>query len=275
MPEYLSKEEVRQWRSSLEKITLEEFAKRLGKVINEEKSTNDIVDHVMQKVDLSTMPKEEYQTRAEKIYFVAQQAVDKERELMNVVKKNNTNNNEMTKLNQNFISKDNSLKSDLDEVIKKVEKTRKTRLLQTSENKLDEKIEKKETKNKEKINIKQNDKDELISVLKGKENKTKKSEVKKIAKKTAETKKTTSKKESKLKLQEETRIVLKKAFTAREQVIFDYLFNNKNSVVYAKDLATLLELPRDYIYKYIKGIRAKLETDILNNATKGGFILKI
>ena len=31
MSEYLSKEEIKQWRSSLEKITLEEFAKRLGK----------------------------------------------------------------------------------------------------------------------------------------------------------------------------------------------------------------------------------------------------
>ena len=37
MAEYLSKEEIRQWRSSLEKITLEEFALRLGKKIKEEK----------------------------------------------------------------------------------------------------------------------------------------------------------------------------------------------------------------------------------------------
>ena len=37
MPEYLSKEEVRQWRSSLERITLEEYAARLGKTIEEEK----------------------------------------------------------------------------------------------------------------------------------------------------------------------------------------------------------------------------------------------
>ena len=33
MSEYLSKEEIKQWRSSLEKITLEEFAARLGKKI--------------------------------------------------------------------------------------------------------------------------------------------------------------------------------------------------------------------------------------------------
>ena len=49
MPNYLTKEEIRQWRSSLEKITLEEFAARLGKVIEETKSTNDVVDIVMSK----------------------------------------------------------------------------------------------------------------------------------------------------------------------------------------------------------------------------------
>ena len=38
MSEYLSKEEIKQWRSSLEKITLEEFAARLGKKIEEVES---------------------------------------------------------------------------------------------------------------------------------------------------------------------------------------------------------------------------------------------
>ena len=33
MSQYLSKEEIKQWRSSLEKITLEEYARRLGKVL--------------------------------------------------------------------------------------------------------------------------------------------------------------------------------------------------------------------------------------------------
>ena len=47
MPNYLTKEEIRQWRSSLEKITLEEFAARLGKTVEETKSTNDVVDIVM------------------------------------------------------------------------------------------------------------------------------------------------------------------------------------------------------------------------------------
>lgn len=47
MSEYLSKEEIKQWRSSLEKITLEEFAARLGKKIEETKPTNDLVDIVL------------------------------------------------------------------------------------------------------------------------------------------------------------------------------------------------------------------------------------
>ena len=47
MQEYLTKEEIRQWRSSLEKITLEEYAARLGKVIQGEKHTNDMIDKVM------------------------------------------------------------------------------------------------------------------------------------------------------------------------------------------------------------------------------------
>ena len=47
MSEYLTKEEIKQWRSSLEKITLEEYAARLGKKIEESKPTNDLVDIVM------------------------------------------------------------------------------------------------------------------------------------------------------------------------------------------------------------------------------------
>ena len=39
MREYLNKEEIKQWRSSLEKITLEEFASRLGKLVPESRST--------------------------------------------------------------------------------------------------------------------------------------------------------------------------------------------------------------------------------------------
>ena len=69
--------------------------------------------------------------------------------------------------------------------------------------------------------------------------------------------------------------MFKKALTDREQRVFNYFFENKNKIVYAKDLATLLDLPKDYVYKYIKNIRAKLENGELQNAEQGGFLLNL
>ena len=68
-------------------------------------------------------------------------------------------------------------------------------------------------------------------------------------------------------------IVLKNSLTDREQLVFEYFLNNIGKTVYAKDLAELLELPRDYVYKYIKNLRAKIEGDKLKNVPSGGFIL--
>ena len=82
MPEYLSKEEIRQWRSSLEKITLEEFAARLGKTINEEKETRDIVDIVLEKEPV--LVHENYRVKTEKITSIAQRAFAKEKEITTV-----------------------------------------------------------------------------------------------------------------------------------------------------------------------------------------------
>jgi len=79
MQQYLSKEEIRQWRSSLEKITLEEFAARLGKVINEEKETRDIVDIVLEKDPL--LVHESYKVKTEKITSIAQKALIRERDI--------------------------------------------------------------------------------------------------------------------------------------------------------------------------------------------------
>ena len=76
-------------------------------------------------------------------------------------------------------------------------------------------------------------------------------------------------------LRDEVRIVFKKALTDREQKVFDHFVEHKNKIVYAKDLASLLDLPRDYVYKYIKNLRAKIEGENLKNADKGGFILNI
>ena len=68
-------------------------------------------------------------------------------------------------------------------------------------------------------------------------------------------------------------IVLKKSLTDREQLVFEYFLNNVGKTVFAKDLAELLDLPRDYVYKYIKNLRAKIEGDKLKNVPSGGFIL--
>ena len=76
-------------------------------------------------------------------------------------------------------------------------------------------------------------------------------------------------------LRDDVRVVFKKALTDREQKVFDYFSEHENEVVYAKDLAVLLNLPRDYVYKYIKNLRAKIEGEKLENADKGGFILKV
>ena len=56
-------------------------------------------------------------------------------------------------------------------------------------------------------------------------------------------------------------------------MVFEYFLNNVGKTVYAKDLAKLLDLPRDYVYKYIKNLRAKIEGDKLKNDPTGGFIL--
>ena len=52
-----------------------------------------------------------------------------------------------------------------------------------------------------------------------------------------------------------------------------HFVEKRGEIVYAKDLAELLDLKRDYIYKYIKNLRAKMSTDIIANADNGGFKL--
>ena len=66
MAEYLSKEEILKWRRSLERITLEEYAARLGKVIQEEKHNDTLVDTVMIR-SLNSMTTEKYIPTTEKI----------------------------------------------------------------------------------------------------------------------------------------------------------------------------------------------------------------
>lgn len=197
MPEYLSKEEVKHWRSSLEKITLEEYAARLGKVIEEEKHTNDLVDivlkgqPVMSKVD-------DVSARVEKISSIAQRSFEREKEISQTPFSISIDKNKKT----------NSAKKEEKAIIKS------------------EKFE-------------------------------------------------TPEAPEKVSLREEVMLTLNKALTDREQLVFDYFINNKNQIVYAKDLAKLLDLPRDYVYKYIKNLRTKIDGNKLQNADNGGYVLNI
>lgn len=205
MREYLNKEEIKQWRSSLEKITLEEFASRLGKLVPESRPTNDLVDMVMNGTTSSSINTQE---RDERLSDIAQRAFQRERQLSHTP--------------FSFRAPVENKKEASQEV--KKEST------------------------------------ELVNrIIKKQE------EEKPAVKPVAEEKDT---------LREEVDIILKKNLTDREQVLFDYFINNRNKTVYAKDLAELLDLPRDYIYKYIKNLRAKIEGDKLKNADRGGFILQ-
>lgn len=210
MPEYLSKEEVKHWRSSLEKITLEEYAARLGKVIEEEKHTNDLIDIVLKGQPVMSRIDALAQTKGEKITSIAQRSFDREKEISQSPFSVSVNNNKKTQA---------------------------------------EKPKKAETKVEAKA--------EIIEKPKAIENSPK------------------SITNNDSSLRDEVRLVFSKALTEREQMVFDYFAQNKNKIVYAKDLAKLLDLPRDYVYKYIKNLRAKIEGDKLQNADNGGYMLNV
>ena len=93
------------------------------------------------------------------------------------------------------------------------------------------------------------------------------------AKSSVKEEKTVLEKVEELSSKKEVNIVLKKSLTDREQMVFEYLLNNVGKTVFAKDLAQLLDLPRDYVYKYIKNLRSKIEGDKLKNVPSGGFVL--
>ncbi len=208
MPNYLTKEEIRQWRSSLEKITLEEFAARLGKSVEESKPTNDVVDIVMSKGTSSTT-----NTNVNDGFSaIAERAFKRERQISH------------TPFSINKKEMQNSVKPMQTPV-----STKKEDVLKEIVNKTFEKTKKEET------------------VLEKAEE---------LSAQTAE-----------------INIVLKKSLTDREQLVFEYFLNNIGKTVFAKDLAELLELPRDYVYKYIKNLRAKIEGDKLRNVPSGGFVL--
>ena len=165
MSQYLSKEEIKQWRSSLEKITLEEYAKRLGKVLEEDKQTSDIIDIVMQN---------------EKRLYTSREESPNKTQIIKLAKKSNDIQNEVMANNDENILKE--IKS---------------------------------------------------------------------------------------------KLTCKKNLTDREDMVLTHFAQNQGKIVYAKDLAAILNLPTDYVYKYIKNLRTKIQEDILQNADKGGYIFNI
>lgn len=196
MPNYLTKEEIRQWRGSLEKITLEEFAARLGKEVEESKPTNDVVDIVMSKgTSTSTST-----TNHESFSKIAERAFERERQLSHTP----------------FSVRKKEMKAQ--EIVKPEPKKQEVKPISKKETVLD--------------------KVEEVATIKN-----------------------------------DVQIVLKKSLTDREQMVFEYFLNNVGKTVFAKDLATLLDLPRDYVYKYIKNLRNKIEGDKLKNVPSGGFVL--
>ena len=205
MPNYLTKEEIRQWRSSLEKITLEEFAARLGKEVEESKPTNDVVDIVMSRGTSSNTNT----SVNDGFSKIAERAFERERQISHTPF--SINRKELLSKSKNQAGPKKSDKEDL--VVEKTEP-----VLKEKSNSVLEKVEEFSAK-------------------------------------------------------KDVQITLKRALTDREQLVFDYLLNNVGKTVFAKDLAKLLDLPRDYVYKYIKNLRAKIEGDKLKNVPSGGFVL--
>ena len=75
--------------------------------------------------------------------------------------------------------------------------------------------------------------------------------------------------------EEEIKITFAKKLNPREEAIFEYFSENKGKIVFAKELAKVLNLPTDYVYKYIKNLREKLGKEVLANADPGGYVLNM
>ena len=227
MPNYLTKEEIRQWRSSLERITLEEYAKRLGKEISNEKETNDMVDKV-------------YKYSSEVRYVSPEEAVSV----------NNSNNNpfkgeRISSLAQQSFDREKEIS-----------------------------LEKREREIRKELNEKRSVKKEAPKATKKEVNVA----IKEVKKTVAKSKTVSAKDATKpavADIDNDIQISFKKNLTPREQAVFEHFLNNKNQIVYAKELAQVLELPRDYVYKYIKNLRAKMNENALQNADNGGFVLTV
>lgn len=73
----------------------------------------------------------------------------------------------------------------------------------------------------------------------------------------------------------EITISFKEKLNKREEVVFNYFFKNKKRKIFANEIAKILNLPNDYVYKYIRNLRKKLVSNVLVNAENGGYILNV
>jgi len=280
--EYLSKEEIKKWRSSVEKITLEEYAARLGKKLQEEKQTNDLADMLythynprqfdntyntvtkLEKIDLSPKPHSTKPKSSPKIDF---DDLDNEG------------------LDNDDLDLDTSLDIEEQTLLKKIKTEKEPPKKQTVTNNKTpgKKAEVAETqKPKGKDNKKKSETEKVKEVPKTDTKASKPTTKKTENKHTTSNKKSTKTTKSKTKTKAEEKqtldisslnITFEKALTDREEKVLAYFIEKRGEIVYAKDLADLLELKRDYIYKYIKNLRSKMSTDIIVNADNGGFKL--
>jgi len=241
MSEYLSKEEIKKWRSSVEKITLEEYAARLGKKIQEEKKTNDLADMLYTRFNPAQTPVGyDTVTKLEKIDLTPK---------LSGVKPKKQSSRIEDEIESFDIDDESLMMDDNDDEMEIIEKP----LVKEKKAKIVEAPAK-----------------EKKVVVKKETAPAKKEEVVK-EKKTAPAKK--EKAQSSNDAFASLNITFQKPLTDREEKVLAYFVEKRGEIVYAKDLAELLDLKRDYIYKYIKNLRAKMSTDIIVNADNGGFKL--
>jgi len=262
MSEFLSKEEIKKWRSSVEKITLEEYAARLGKKIQEEKKTNDLADMLYTRYN-PMQPVENYDTitKLEKIDLTPKAPAKAKSHSA----KNNDDIFDVDVTDEDLMLDDNEdIFDDKDDeiIVEKVKKeTAKTKTTPKKEKVAEVKKEKVATETVKKSSAKEKVEKEDKVVAEVKKETVKEKATEKSVK--ADVKKDFS----------ELNITFNKVLTDREEKVLSYFMEKRGEIVYAKDLAELLDLKRDYIYKYIKNLRAKMSTDLIANADNGGFIL--
>ncbi len=249
MSEYLTKEEIKKWRSSVEKITLEEYAARLGKKIQEEKKTNDLADMLYTHFNPAESPANyDTVTKLEKIDLTPKLTPSKPKKQSAKI---------MDEFDD-FDMDDDLMLDESDELDIEIEKPAPK----------EKKVEKKAAPAKEAAPKEKKEAPKKVAAEQSEPKKAPKKEKKAPA---------TPKKEPAAIVNSnfaDLNITFNKPLTDREEKVLAHFVEKRGEIVYAKDLADLLDLKRDYIYKYIKNLRAKMSTDIIANADNGGFKLE-